>query len=282
MKTLTYLRIFVVEWNSDRLGTDFENLFIYNCFPEEGLENLLGLVKQLQERIANIDREVGLDGSVLGETISEKSIEELRKLKQADTDAEKAAILEELEKAADLISLDEMRFPLIEFLHKKNKELLEDIPMGIHSTRPDGIDGVFLAFSAKDRSIWHFYPRINGAITTDRTSAYKDLMTTEKLRIFTRIQCKESDYPDPETLPPVEFDNAIFAVLQGAVNNLIEDFQKQQSSVRIKPNLSKLVQKISTALTQDDRPSTDETETQAKERVLRILTTINLKPTFRS
>ncbi|MEG4420790.1 helicase-related protein [Microcoleus sp. LAD1_D5] len=261
----------------DRLGTDFENLFIYNCFPEEGLENLLGLVKRLQERIAMIDREVGLDGSVLGETISEKSIEELRKLKQADTDAEKAAILEELEKAADLISLDEMRFPLIEFFNQKSREGIEEIPMGIHSTRPDGIDGIFLAFSAKDRSIWHFYPRINGAITTDRTSAYKDLMTTEKLRIFTRIQCKESDYPDPETLPPVEFDNAIFAVLQGAVNNLIEDFQKQQSSVRIKPNLSKLVQKISTALTQDDHPSTDETETQAKERVLRILTTTGLK-----
>lgn len=52
----------------DRLGTEFENLFVYNCFPEEGLEKLLGLVKRLQERIATIDREVGLDGSVLGKS----------------------------------------------------------------------------------------------------------------------------------------------------------------------------------------------------------------------
>ena len=79
------------------LGTDYDTLFVYNCFPEEGLEDLLGLVKRLQQRIATIDREVGLDASVLGETISEKSLEELYRLKKADSEAEKEAILEELE-----------------------------------------------------------------------------------------------------------------------------------------------------------------------------------------
>lgn len=255
----------------DRLGTDFERLFIYNCFPEEGLEKLLGLVKRLQKRIAIIGREVGLDGSVLGETISEKSIEELRKLKQADTDAEKAAILEELEQTVELISLDEMRFPLLEFLTQKSRELLEEIPMGIHS-RKDGINGIFLAFSAKDRSIWHFYPRINGAIITDKNSTYKDLMTTEKRKIFKMIQCQERDYPNPDDLPPVEFDNAIFAVLQGAVNNLIADFQKQQSGTRIKPKLSNLMNKIYTALTRSEPSTNDESDMEAKERVLKIIT----------
>ena len=262
----------------DRLGTDFDNLFVYNCFPEEGLEKLLGLVKRLQERIATIDREVGLDGSVLGEIISDKSIEELRKLRHADTDKDKAAILEELEQAADLISLDEMRFPLLEFLNQKSRELIEEIPMGIHSTRKDGINGVFLAFSAKDRSIWHFYPCIDGAIVTDRESTDKDAMIiiNEKRKIFKMIQCKESDYPKPDDLPPVEFDNAIFAVLQGAVSNLIHDFQKQQSSIRIKPSMSKLVQSIYTALT-GDLPDTDESDMADKKRVLKIISSINLK-----
>jgi len=263
----------------DRLGTDFERLFIYNCFPEEGLEKLLGLVKRLQERIARIDREVGLDGSVLGETISDKSIEELRKLKQADTDAQKAAILEELEQVADLISLDEMRFPLLEFLTQKSRELIEEIPMGIHSTRKDGINGIFLAFSAKDRSIWHFYPSINGAITTDRNSNHKDLIiTNEKRRIFKMIQCKESDYPNPNDLPPVKFDNAIFAILPGAVSNLIEDFKKQQCSTHLKPKLSKLAQNIYILLNQSEPTlNNDESEIEAKERVLKIITSINLK-----
>jgi len=86
------------------------------------------------------------------------------------------------------------------------------------------------------------------------------------------IQCKESDYPNPDNLPPVEFDNAIFAVLQGAVGNLIRDFQKQQSGNRIKPSMSKLMQSIFTALTQVDLPETDESDTEAKERVLKIIT----------
>ena len=45
----------------DRLGSEYENLTIYNCFPEQGLESLLKLVDRLQKRIATIDREVGLD-----------------------------------------------------------------------------------------------------------------------------------------------------------------------------------------------------------------------------
>jgi hypothetical protein len=102
----------------DRLGTDYDELFIYNCFPEQGLEDLLGLVGRLQERIARIDREVGLDGSILGEAISQKSLEEIMRLKMAETEADKQAILEELELVSDLVSLDEMRLPLLEFLQQ--------------------------------------------------------------------------------------------------------------------------------------------------------------------
>ena len=42
----------------DRLGAEFNELLIYNCFPEQGLEALLGLVTRLQQRIATIDRRI--------------------------------------------------------------------------------------------------------------------------------------------------------------------------------------------------------------------------------
>jgi superfamily II DNA or RNA helicase len=261
----------------DRLGTDFDELFIYNCFPEEGLETLLGLVAKLQQRIATIDREIGLDASVLGETISERSLEELRRLKEADTDAEKAEILEELEQAADLVSLDEMRFPLLEFMQQVGQEAAEEIPLGIHSTssrvineHPDG--GIFLAFRARDRHFWHFYPRINGFISTDTTR-----LISEKRQIFRWLQCKSSDFPSPETLPPVEFDNAIFAVLKGAVSNLLSDLQRRQTSARLQPTLPKLLQKVQTALTQTDLFLGELPETEAKERVLQTIKEVNLR-----
>jgi superfamily II DNA or RNA helicase len=258
----------------DRLGTQFEELFIYNCFPEEGLEELLGLVARLQQRIATIDREVGLDASVLGEVISDRSLEELRRLKEADTDAEKAAILQELEQAADLVSLDEMRFPLQEFMQQMGKEAAEEIPLGIHSTRRDGpkdLDGVFLAFRARDRHFWHFYPRINGHISTDPVQMKSGLG-----QIFKWLRCSAKDYPNPDTLPPSPFDNAIFAVLQGATQNLLQSFKKQQSSSLLQPSLSKVLQKIQLALTQPDLFDA-EIDPAVKARVLRVITSINLR-----
>lgn len=255
----------------DRLGTQFDELLIYNCFPEQGLETLLGLVARLQQRIATIDREVGLDGSVLGEMISERSLEEIRRLKEADTDAEKAQILQELEQVADLVSLDEMRFPYLEFLHKMGEDAANEIPLGIHSTRTDGpqnLNGIFLAFRARNRHFWHFYPRIrNGHISTDP----QDLIN-EKRQIFQWLQCNESDYPHPDTLPPAEFDSAIFAILQGAIRNLLQDFNRQQSSGRLRPNLSRLLQKVQTALTQANFCSSEDVNSEAKAQILQVIT----------
>ena len=257
----------------DRLGTNFDELFIYNCFPEEGLETLLGLVSRLQKRIATIDREVGLDASVLGETISDRSLEEIRRLKEADTDAEKAAILEELEQASDLVSLDEMRFPLLEFMQQMGQEAAEEIPLGIHSTCTavtNNLDGIFLAFRARDRHFWHFYPRIAGHISTDPGN-----LTSEKRQIFRWLQCKQSDYPNPDNLLPVPFDNAIFAVLEGATRNLLQDFKKRQTGSQMKPPLSKLLLKIQTALTQTNLLSSEPTDEEAKDRVLKVIASSN-------
>ncbi len=51
----------------DRIGSDFPEVKLYNFFPEEGLDSLLGLVQRLADRTTQIDRSVGLDASVLGE-----------------------------------------------------------------------------------------------------------------------------------------------------------------------------------------------------------------------
>ena len=263
----------------DRLGTDYDILSVYNCFPEEGLEDLLGLVKRLQQRIATIDREVGLDASVLGETISEKSLEELYRLKKADTEAEKEAILEELEQAADLVSLDEMRLPLLEFIQQKTAEAVEEIPLGIHSTHyfnipdPNVTDGgLFIAFRAKDRHFWHFYPRIDGHIITE-----PDRLITDKRKIFNWLKCKESDFPSPDELPLLKFDNAIFRILDSTTSHLLTYFQKQQTSDKLKPQLTKLLQKIYQALTQPNLFEYQPVNEEAKERILKVVTTVYLR-----
>jgi superfamily II DNA/RNA helicase len=76
----------------DRIGTDFDNLWIYNMFPDEGLERLLGLVESLSRKIADIDRAGFLDASVLGEVVHPQNFNTLRRIRDED-----GAVLEEEE-----------------------------------------------------------------------------------------------------------------------------------------------------------------------------------------
>jgi len=54
----------------DRIGTDFDELWIYNMFPDEGLDKLLGLVENLSRKIDDINQTGFLDSSILGETVN--------------------------------------------------------------------------------------------------------------------------------------------------------------------------------------------------------------------
>ena len=139
----------------DRLGSTFEELEISNVFPEEGLEEVLGLVERLQTRIADIERTVGLDASVLGETVSSRSFEELRRIR-----AEDSTVLDELEQESELSYGDEMRLPLIAALQSLGESFVQDIPLGIHSVKasPVAAKGIFFAFRVSDRVLWRMYP----------------------------------------------------------------------------------------------------------------------------
>ncbi|WP_040441846.1 hypothetical protein [Ktedonobacter racemifer] len=66
------------------------------------------MVQKLSTRIAQIDQTVGLDASVLGEVISQSSLEQLRQLYRNDQN-----LLQDLERQAELVSTEEMKFPLI-------------------------------------------------------------------------------------------------------------------------------------------------------------------------
>ncbi len=269
----------------DRLGTKYEKLYIYNCFPEEGLEELLNLVKVLQERINRIDREVGLDASVLGEVISNKSLEELKKLKDADTQADKQAILEELEMQSEIISLDEMRLPLLEFIQSVGREQVEDIPLGIHSTRnydPKSLQfkniksaegGLFLAFQVGDDNYWFFHPRIDQNISLDPQNLIK-----EKRQIFQWLRCQPSDFPDFDEFKPIEFDRRIFPIVEQSINQLFQILQKRSHSQKIKPTLSKTLQNIMNIF---QNPTLDSNLDQDKlTRVMQIINNIDLKKTY--
>lgn len=212
----------------DRLGTEFAQLAIYNCFPQSGLESLLGLVHRLQDRIRDIDRTVGLDASVLGETISDKSLDQLRKLRAGET-----GIIDELERDNELVSTDEMKFPLMLYLQQMGIDRIKSIPRGIgsgigKSHRPSG---VFFAFQAGDRHFWRFYA-LDGEVITD------------KRRLFRYLQ---TDFSEPRRMPP-GFE--VFERLDQATQDVLREINGGLRAQRVPPRMGNINLELNVALSQ--------------------------------
>ncbi len=208
----------------DRIGSRFETIQLYNVFPEDELEDLLGLVRRLIERIAGIDRSVGLDASVLGEAISERSLDQLRQLHANDQQ-----LLRDLEAQAELISTEDMKFPLVSYIQQIGASAVADIPMGIHSAKRyrarDGKSGTFLAFVAGDRHFWRFYPDDGGDPETRIPPIYK------------MIECARDEARLATGAPPYD-------LIERATRDIVATLRGEQARTRTRPPMTGATQKL--------------------------------------
>lgn len=236
----------------DRLGSTFERITVYNCFPEEGLEALLGLVGRLQRRIADIDRTVGLDASVLGEVINPQSLEDLRRIKAGDQ-----KVWDEYEEMAELASTDEMKLPLLMYLQSIGEARVKEIPLGIHSGKHAESAGTFFAFKARDRHFWRFYP-------ADGSTA-----VTEKRRIFRLVQCQQDT---PRVVPK----HSVFELLERAAKEIMDEIKTAQAGRKIHPPMTRWNLHLYNALNQQNLFQSVPEET--RKRVNGVLEGVSLKP----
>jgi SNF2 family DNA or RNA helicase len=153
----------------DRIGAIFETLQIYNMFPDEGLERLLGLLESLTRKISEIDRTGFLDASVLGEVVHPRSFNTLRRIRDEDN-----SVIEEEEGFIELASNEFLLQYLRQLLEAGGLQMLEDLPDGIHSglCKP-GRKGVFFYFVAPSHEggrlhFWRYYDLRDGRIIDNR------------------------------------------------------------------------------------------------------------------
>lgn len=208
----------------DRIGSPFEHITLYNAFPEAELENLLGLVQKLAARIAQIDQTVGLDASVLGEVISQRSLEQLRQLHRNDQ-----SLLLDLERQAELVSTEEMKFPLISYIQQIGERVVAELPLGIHSGKRyvarDARPGLFVAFRAGARHFWRFYP-------DDGSDPEKNIRT-----LYPMVACA----PDEPRLEPGSIP---YDLLERATQDVLANLQGEQARNRVRPALTGIAQKL--------------------------------------
>jgi hypothetical protein len=175
LQTAQFLINYDLHWNPtrmiqragriDRIGSPYKEIFIYNFFPEDELEELLRLVQILQGKIIEIDESVGLDQKILGEKIHPKVFGIMRRIKDGDS-----TVIDDLEE--QVYGGGETFYqPLKEYLKKKAVEELDDIPYGIYSgLKKDKISGIFFYYKYNsDFHFWYLYDVESGAIIKNKT-----------------------------------------------------------------------------------------------------------------
>lgn len=164
----------------DRLGSSYDEISVHNFFPDEGLDALLGLMQRLSDKIEAINRNVGLETSILGETASPRDFNALKRIESEDQ-----SVTGELEAEVD-VSGEFIRQVLADHLKEYGSGRLERTPEGVHSGFASDRPGFFFHFRVRGKHLWRLYDDGSGEIIGSL------------LAIYRRIRCN-SDTPRAES-----------------------------------------------------------------------------------
>ncbi len=222
----------------DRIGSEFDEIGIYNMFPEEGLERLLGLVESLSHKIAQIDATGFLDASVLGEVVHPRNFNTLRRIEGQDH-----RVVEEQEQFIELASSEFLLQQLRNLLSAGAKEKLESLPDGIHSGLiRSNHRGLFFYFTSPDpngseniQHYWRYYDLQNHQILDNRFAIANLISCTQDTprvigdadvfaiqeKIQDDILASITNQVATEAAPPIiePIQSAVAAILKSALNS---------------------------------------------------------------
>lgn len=217
----------------DRIGTEFDSLWIYNMFPDEGLERLLHLVESLSKKIADIDRAGFLDASVLGEAVHPRNFNTLRRIHEED-----GSVIEEEEQFVELASNEFLAQQLRALLDAGGREMLESLPDGIHSGLAKvGARGVFFYFqaTAREGANLHFWKYFD----------LKDQRIIDNRYIVANLIACDRDTPrvvDPEMF------HSVFDLQEKVIEDILRSFQERRALEAAPRSVDPIQQTVATAL----------------------------------
>jgi superfamily II DNA or RNA helicase len=201
----------------DRLGSSFDVLHIYNMFPERALEELLGLVRSLTAKIEVINQTGFLDASVLGEVVTPRDFNTLKRIAGEDN-----SVIEEQESFLELASSEVLLAELQKVLSTDAQRWLTDLDDGIHSgLKRRDTKGMFFYFTApRDRGrapFWRYYDLETRKIIDNR------------YHIMQIIACS----PDTPRFPPPYHEVDVFEIQDKVIESIMGDVEQQEAAATV-------------------------------------------------
>jgi len=217
----------------DRIGTEFDTLFIHNMFPDAGLEELLGLVERLQQKAETINSTGMLDAPIFeGQTVTPRNFNTLRRICEED-----GTVIQEEEEFTELASSEFLLLQLRAMLDAGGQEALDALPDGIHSglAKPNA-KGMFFYFQARPTvggeklHFWKYYD-----LTAER-------IVDNRYLIAQLIAC------DRDT-PRIIGDYDVFGIQEKIIADILRSHEQQQA-VQVAPRVVDPIQQTVATLLQ--------------------------------
>jgi superfamily II DNA/RNA helicase len=125
----------------DRIGSEYETVTAAVFWPENALEDILGLMRRLEEKIAKISEVVGLESPILGEAENPKNFNALARIAREDQ-----RVLDDMERASELLPARTPYQMILTHLRKEGEKGLKGISSGKRSGKISKENGLIIFY----------------------------------------------------------------------------------------------------------------------------------------
>jgi len=125
----------------DRIGSDYEIVTAAVFWPENALEDILGLVRRLEEKIKKISETIGEPSTILGEQETPKNFNALARIAKQDQ-----TVLDDMERDSELLPARTPYQMILTHLRKEGEKRLKGISSGKRSGKISKESGLIIFY----------------------------------------------------------------------------------------------------------------------------------------
>ena len=165
----------------DRIGSEYDTVTAGVFWPENALEENLGLVRRLEEKIAKISDAVGVEAPILGEAENPKNFNALFRIDRQDQ-----AVLDDMERASELLPAQTPYQMILTHLRKEGEKGLRGISSGKRSFKLSDQDGLIIFY--REKGSLEGIHLLHYDFKAKRFEHYNDVSW-----IFQKMQCSQDE-----------------------------------------------------------------------------------------
>ena len=164
----------------DRLTSRFGEITSAVFIPEKELNELLGIMEKLEQKIQDIGDVVGAEGSILGEKENPKTFNAIERIRKNDQ-----GLIDDIEEGSDLFGTMTPYQEILSYVKNLGSDTLRTIRSGRRSGLDSGHSGVILMYREKNTRDVHM-------VMYDHKESRIDLIN-DITRLFSYIKCDSDE-----------------------------------------------------------------------------------------